>query len=118
MSQLIVALDVEDLATANRLVTTLADEIRWFKIGKQLFTAAGPSAVKMLHDAGKAIFLDLKFHDTPNTVMGAVKSAIKMGVNMISIHASGGLQMMRAAAEAAKKNRHPYLMSRNRCFWG
>ena len=102
-NQLIVALDVEDLAAANELVTTLSDDVKWFKIGKQLFTSAGPTSVKLLHELNKNIFLDLKFHDIPNTVAGAVGSATKIGANMINIHASGGLEMMRAAAEVAEK---------------
>ena len=103
LNQLIVALDVENLATANRLVTTLSDDVKWFKIGKQLFTAVGPASVKLLHEANKNIFLDLKFHDIPNTVAGAVASATKIGANIINMHASGGLEMMRAAGEAAEK---------------
>ena len=102
-NQLIVAIDLEDLAAADQLVTTLSDAVKWFKIGKQLFTAVGPTSVKLLHDAKKNIFLDLKFHDIPNTVAGAVASATKIGANMINIHASGGLEMMRAAGEAAEK---------------
>ena len=102
-NQLIVALDVEDLAAANRLVTTLSDEVKWFKIGKQLFTAVGPTSVKLLHEAKRNIFLDLKFHDIPNTVAGAVASGTKLGANMINMHASGGLEMMRASGEAAEK---------------
>ncbi len=102
-NQLIVALDVKNLATANRLVTTLSDDVKWFKIGKQLFTAVGPASVKLLHEAKKNIFLDLKFHDIPNTVAGAVASATKIGANIINMHASGGLEMMRAAGEAAEK---------------
>ena len=102
-NQLIVALDVKNLATANRLVTTLSDDVKWFKIGKQLFTAVGPASVKLVHEANKNIFLDLKFHDIPNTVAGAVASATKIGANIINMHASGGLEMMRAAGEAAEK---------------
>ena len=102
-NQLIVALDVENLAAANELITILSDEIKWFKIGKQLFTAVGPASVKLLREAEKAIFLDLKFHDIPNTVAGAVTSGTSVGANMINLHASGGLEMMRAAAEAAEK---------------
>ena len=102
-NQLIVALDVENLAAANHLVTTLSDEVKWFKIGKQLFTAIGPASVKLVRDAEKDIFLDLKFHDIPNTVAGAVASGTKVGVNMINMHASGGLEMMRAAKETAEK---------------
>ena len=102
-NQLIVALDVENLAAANQLVNTLSDEVKWFKIGKQLFTAVGPDSVKLLLEAEKNIFLDLKFHDIPNTVAGAVASGTKVGANMINMHASGGLEMMRAAREAAEK---------------
>ena len=102
-NQLIVALDVENLAAANQLITTLSDEVTWFKIGKQLFTAIGPTSVEMLHEAEREIFLDLKFHDIPNTVAGAVGSATKIGANMINMHASGGLEMMRVAAEVAEK---------------
>ena len=102
-NKLIVAIDVEDLAAADQLVTTLSDAVKWFKIGKQLFTAVGLTSVKLLHDAKKNIFLDLKFHDIPNTVAGAVASATKIGANMINIHASGGLEMIHAAREAAEK---------------
>ena len=102
-NQLIVALDVENIAAANQLVTTLSDEVTWFKIGKQLFTAVGPASVKLLLEAKKNIFLDLKFHDIPNTIAGAVGSATKIGANIINMHASGGLEMMRAAAEVAEK---------------
>ena len=102
-NQLIVALDIENLAAANQLVATLSDEVKWFKIGKQLFTAVGPAAVKLLREAEKNIFLDLKFHDIPNTVAGAVASGTKVGANMINMHASGGLEMMRAARETAEK---------------
>ena len=102
-NQLIVALDVENLAAASKLVATLSDEVKWFKIGKQLFTAVGPASVKMLREAEKDIFLDLKFHDIPNTVAGAVASGTKIGANIINIHSSGGLEMMRAARKAAEK---------------
>ena len=100
--QLIVALDVDNLTAANELVATLSDDVKWFKIGKQLFTAVGPSSVKLLHEAKKNIFLDLKFHDIPNTVAGAAASATKIGANMINMHSSGGLEMMCAAREAAE----------------
>ena len=102
-NQLIVALDVEDLAAASELVTTLSDDVKWFKIGKQFFTSVGPNSVKLLQKAKKNIFLDLKFHDIPNTVTGAVESGTTIGANMINMHASGGFEMMRAAREAAEK---------------
>ena len=102
-NQLIVALDVDNLEAANQLITTLSDDVKWFKIGKQLFTAAGPASVKLLRGAKKDIFLDLKFHDIPNTVAGAVASGTMIGANLINMHASGGLEMMCAAKEAAEK---------------
>ena len=102
-NQLIVALDVGNLAAANQLVATLSDEVTWFKIGKELFTAVGPGSVKLLLEAKKNIFLDLKFHDIPNTVAGAVGSATEIGANIINMHASGGLEMMRVATEVAEK---------------
>ena len=102
-NQLIVALDVEDLAAANELVTTLSDDVKWFKIGKQFFTSVGPNSVRLLQKAKKNIFLDLKFHDIPNTAAGAVASGTKIGAHMINMHTSGGFEMMRAAAESAEK---------------
>ncbi len=102
-NQLIVALDVEDLAAANELITALSDDVKWFKIGNQLFTAVGSASIKLLREAEKNIFLDLKFHDIPNTVASAVASGTSIGANMINLHASGGLDMMRAAAEAAEQ---------------
>ena len=99
--KLIVALDFDNLHTANDIVSQLGDLVTWFKIGGQLFTTTGPASVEPFRDLGKEIFLDLKFHDIPNTVAGAVAAAAKTGANMINMHASGGLEMMRAASEAA-----------------
>ncbi len=99
--RLIVALDFEDLHSANQTIDQLGDFVEWFKIGGQLFTAAGPTSVETFRNLGKKVFLDLKFHDIPNTVAGAVAAAAKTGANMINIHASGGLEMMRAASDAA-----------------
>ena len=99
--KLIVALDFDNLHTANDIVSQLGDLVTWFKIGGQLFTTTGPASVETFRDLGKEIFLDLKFHDIPNTVAGAVAAAAKTGANMINMHASGGLEMMRAASEAA-----------------
>ncbi len=102
-NRLIVPLDVDSLADANRIAAQLFDRVKTFKVGKQLFTAAGPAAVKRLIEEKKAVFLDLKFHDIPNTVAGAVASATKIGAEMINMHASGGFQMMRAARETAER---------------
>ena len=102
-NRLIVPLDVDSLAEASRIVTPLSDCVETFKIGKQLFTAAGPASVKMLIKEKKEVFLDLKFHDIPNTVAGAVASATMIGARMINMHASGGLRMMRAAREATER---------------
>jgi orotidine-5'-phosphate decarboxylase len=101
--RLFVALDVEGLTVATDLMDRLAGAVGGCKIGNQLFTAAGPAAVEAAHKRGFRVFLDLKFHDIPNTVAGAVREAARLGVFMLNVHASGGLAMMRAAAEAAAK---------------
>lgn len=99
--RLIVALDVETLADAERMVDRLEGLATRFKIGSQLFTAAGPGAVEAIQKRGAEVFLDLKFHDIPNTVAGAAREATRMGVLMFNVHASGGRAMMAAAAEGA-----------------
>lgn len=98
--QLIVALDVPSAAAAFAMVKQLEDVCRWFKVGMELFTAAGPSLVEKLAARGHSVFLDLKFHDIPNTVAGAVRSASGLGVRMMTVHAAGGPAML-AAARAA-----------------
>src|SRR5664279_4249901 len=98
--RLIVALDVPDAASAIDLVNQLEPCCHWFKVGLELFVAAGPSVLEAIAARGHSIFLDLKFHDIPNTVAGAVRSAAKLGVRMINVHAAGGPAMM-AAAKAA-----------------
>ena len=99
--RLFVALDVDSPADADRLLDRLIGTVTACKIGSQLFTAAGPAAVAHAHKRGFKVFLDLKFHDIPNTVAGAVREATRLGVFMLNMHASGGSRMMRAAAEAA-----------------
>lgn len=101
--RLIVALDVPNASEALRLVGQLEGTVRFFKVGLQLFTAEGPSLVRQLVSAGHKVFLDLKLHDIPNTVAKAVKSAVELGVSMITVHGSGGAAMLRAAVEAADR---------------
>jgi orotidine-5'-phosphate decarboxylase len=101
--RVLVALDVDGLDQAVALLDTLRGVVTGCKIGNQLFTAAGPSAVEAARKRGFRVFLDLKFHDIPNTVAGAVREATRLGVFMLNVHASGGSSMMRAAAEAATK---------------
>jgi len=98
--RLIVALDVDTLEAAVGLVERLEGVATRFKIGSQLFTAAGPAAVDAVRKRGGEVFLDLKYHDIPNTVAGAAREAARLGVFMFNVHASGGRAMMRAAAEA------------------
>jgi len=99
--RLIVALDVPRASQARQIVQTIGEAAITYKIGKQLFTAEGPQVVRDLVASGRRAFLDLKFHDIPNTVAGAVKSAAELGVSMLTVHASGGSKMLRAAVEAA-----------------
>jgi orotidine-5'-phosphate decarboxylase len=101
VGQLLVALDVESGARALELATSLGDLAGGFKIGSRLFTAEGPDLVKRVVASGAQVFLDLKFHDIPNTVAQAVEAAVSTGVWMLNVHASGGVPMMQAAARAA-----------------
>lgn len=103
MNRILVALDVDSRAKALELADTLRGAVAGYKIGKQLFTAEGPDVVRALASRGDRVFLDLKFHDIPNTVAGAVSSAVATGAWMVNVHASGGSAMMRAAAQAATK---------------
>ncbi len=98
--RLIVALDVPSAKAAEDLVNRLEGVCVWFKVGMELFTAAGPAAVERLAARGHSVFLDLKFHDIPNTVAGAVRSAARLGVKMVNVHAGGGPAMLAAAREA------------------
>jgi orotidine-5'-phosphate decarboxylase len=100
--RLIVALDVSSAADAQRIVTALGESVRFYKVGMQLYTAEGPTVVRELVHAGKQVFLDLKYHDIPNTVAAAVSEAAQLGVSMLTVHASGGTKMLQAAANAAR----------------
>jgi len=98
----IVALDVSSMADAMSLVDRLGEDASFYKVGNELFTAAGPSVVAAIRDQGREVFLDLKFHDIPNTVAGGVRNAAKLGASLVTVHASGGAAMLRAAADAAR----------------
>ncbi|MDP1854371.1 MAG: orotidine-5'-phosphate decarboxylase [Candidatus Omnitrophota bacterium] len=99
--ELIVALDVDSLKKAEKFIDLLYPQVKIFKIGLQLFTLYGPGAVEMVHKKGAKVFLDLKFHDIPNTVAGAASSATSLGIFMFNVHAQGGIEMMQRAKEAA-----------------
>ena len=99
--ELWVALDVSDATTAVSFVKKLERHVDVFKIGLELFTAEGPSIIKKIKSLGCEVFLDLKFHDIPNTVAGAIRNATRAGADFIDVHAVGGADMMLAAREAA-----------------
>jgi len=100
--RLIVALDVSTAAAARKIVAAVGDSASTYKVGMQLYTAEGPAIVRELVGSGLRVFLDLKYHDIPNTVSGAVREAARLGVSMLTVHASGGGKMLRAAVEAAQ----------------
>ena len=106
--RLIVALDVSSAAAAQKIVAAVGDSALTYKVGMQLYTAEGPQVVRDLVASGRRVFLDLKYHDIPNTVGSAVSEAAKLGVSMLTVHASGSAKMLRAAADAAQA--HPGLM--------
>lgn len=100
--RVVVALDIAAQDQLSILLKTLREKVSIFKIGKQLFTAFGPDVVRRIRGEGFDVFLDLKFHDIPNTVASAVKAASELSVSMLTIHAQGGKNMMQAAVQAAK----------------
>ncbi len=100
---IIAALDVPTSEQALALAQQIAPAVGAFKIGKELFVAAGPDIVRRVRDTGASVFLDLKFHDIPNTVAKAVASAVRLDVQMLTIHTSGGSEMMRAAEQSAQQ---------------
>lgn len=97
----IVALDVSSAADAERLVSLLGDECRFYKVGSELFAAEGPKVVERIRDAGAEVFLDLKLHDIPNTVGRAARAAAALGVSLMTVHATGGRAMIEAAVDGA-----------------
>jgi len=107
--KLIVALDVSSAAAAQKIVSAVGDSALTYKVGMQLYTAEGPRVVRDLVAAGRRVFLDLKYHDIPNTVASAVREAAQLGVSMLTVHASGSEKMLRAAVEAAR-NVNPALI--------
>lgn len=98
--RLIVALDVSSSAEVQKLMGPIGESVETYKVGMQLYTAVGPQIVRDLIAAGKKVFLDLKYNDIPNTVSAAVREAARLGVAMLTVHASGGSKMLRAATEA------------------
>ncbi|MFO7594948.1 MAG: orotidine-5'-phosphate decarboxylase [Desulfocurvibacter africanus] len=110
MAELIIALDFPHAEQALAMARTVRGEADWVKIGLELFTAAGPRVVTDMKELGLKVFLDLKFHDIPNTVRGAVRSAANLGVDMLTLHASGGRAMLEAAREASLTSRQSPLL--------
>jgi orotidine-5'-phosphate decarboxylase len=100
--RLIVALDVPTAAAAQEIVAAVGDSALTYKVGMQLYTAEGPQLVRDLLSSGRRVFLDLKYHDIPNTVAAAVREAAQLGVSMLTVHAAGGQKMLRAAVESAR----------------
>jgi orotidine-5'-phosphate decarboxylase len=109
---LIVALDVPTAIEAQEIVYELGDSVSIYKVGLQLFTSEGPQFVSELVNSGRKVFLDLKLHDIPNTVAGAVKAAAELGVHMLTVHASGGSKMLKEAVAAGKSGTdHPIILA-------
>jgi orotidine-5'-phosphate decarboxylase len=103
IERIILALDVDRLGTAQEIVKEFKDSVGMFKVGKQLFTHSGPKIVDFIKMKGGKVFLDLKYHDIPNTVSKAAVEATRLGVDMFNVHASGGFMMMKATKEAVQE---------------
>ena len=99
----IVALDVPSQEAASIIASAIGDLCRFYKVGSELSTSAGPAMVRFLRDHGNEVFLDLKWHDIPNTIKGAARSASRLGARLVTVHATGGIAMMRAAVEGAQQ---------------
>jgi orotidine-5'-phosphate decarboxylase len=99
----IVALDVPSQEAASIIASAIGDLCRFYKVGAELSTSAGPNVVRFLRDHGNEVFLDLKWHDIPNTIRGAARSASRLGARLVTVHATGGVAMMRAAVEGARQ---------------
>jgi orotidine-5'-phosphate decarboxylase len=110
-AELIVALDVPDLAAADAALGRLGTEVRFFKVGLELFAGAGPQAVERVRTAGARVFLDLKVGDIPHTARGAVQSAARLGVDLFTVHALGGPRMIAAAREASEAAGGPRILA-------
>jgi orotidine-5'-phosphate decarboxylase len=108
--RLIVALDVSTAAAARKIVAAVGDSALTYKVGMQLYTHEGPYFVRELVDSGSRVFLDLKYHDIPNTVGAAVREAAQLGVRMLTVHASGGGKMLQAAVDAAQATKPDLLV--------
>ena len=113
-NRLIVALDVPEIGRARELVTALAGEVGYFKVGSQLFTKAGPEMITWIKEQGGRVFLDLKYHDIPNTVASAVVQAAEYGADIIDLHSLGGLKMMTMARERLQEVCHRKGLARPR----
>jgi orotidine-5'-phosphate decarboxylase len=105
--QLIVALDAPGLVEARSLLARLGDSVLWYKIGLELFTAAGPEAVRAVKGEGKRVFLDLKLHDIPNTVARAAARGAALGADLVDVHVAAGAEALRAAADAVREGAPP-----------
>src|SRR4030042_2792063 len=102
-SELCLPLDTDNLDAARDLARGLHEYVGLFKIGKELFTAEGPEAIRAIQSEGGDVFLDLKYHDIPNTVQGAARAAVRHGVKILNVHASGGLPMLNAAVKGIQE---------------